>query len=111
MGLHMVALAKLNLLSSAAHGISPAILAGLVCPFVLKFTFSFRFIRQAYVDVLYASRLFVFQLGQIAFESEPAAGYNSRWERAIRLISQRVTHMELNEEIKYTLQKALQKVY
>lgn len=98
MGLHMVALAKLKLLSSAAtsHSICPAILAGLVCPLVLKFCFSFRLLRQAYIDLVYASRLFAFQLGQIAFDSGPAASSNihslgSRWQRALRLVCERVT--------------------
>lgn len=97
MGLHMVALAKLKLLSSAAtpHSICPAILAGLVCPLVLKFCFSFRLVRQAYIDLVYASRLFVFQLGQIAFDSGPPASSNhrlgSRWQRALRLVCERVT--------------------
>lgn len=91
----MVALAKLLSSAASSHGISPAILAGLACPLVLKFCFSFRLVRQAYIDAVYASRLFVFQLGEIAFGSGPAVSSNhrrsSRWQRALRLVCERVT--------------------
>ncbi|KAL5748479.1 hypothetical protein ACOSP7_025521 [Xanthoceras sorbifolium] len=100
MGLHMVALAKLNyILLSPSHSSVTPILASLICPFLLKFSCSFKLIRRAYVDLLYASRLFVFQLHQIAFDTQyqqPQLRINnngSRWERALRLVCQRITHV------------------
>ncbi|KAK4845035.1 hypothetical protein QYF36_027492 [Acer negundo] len=106
MGFHLVALAKLNyVLISPSHRttITP-LLATLICPFLLKFSYSFKLIRRAYSDLLYASRLFAFQLQQIAFDTEPPLprlGGNgnvnnngsSRWERAMRLVCQRITHV------------------
>lgn len=47
-GLHMVALAKLNLLSHS-RGINP-ILASLVYPFVLKLFSSLKLVRHTYID-------------------------------------------------------------
>lgn len=95
MGLHLVALAKLHLLSSSpTHSFTPLI-AGLICPFVLKLSFSSSIVRRAYIDVIDASRLFFFQLSQIAFQQDqPAPGNGGdRWERALRLVCQRITHV------------------
>lgn len=94
MVLHMAAyIAKLNLLSSSSHSLSPMV-ASLVLPFLLKLSFGFTIVRRTYSDLLHASRLFLFQVGRIAFEREVAdnIGNNrSRLERALRLISERVT--------------------
>ncbi|GLU05575.1 hypothetical protein SLE2022_226720 [Rubroshorea leprosula] len=89
MGLHLVALAKLKLLAPC-HNISP-LLASLVCPFVIRVACSLRCVRRTYFDLLYASRLFFFQMGRIAFDAEPGPGNGSRWRRALRLVCQRVT--------------------
>ncbi|KAB1217014.1 hypothetical protein CJ030_MR4G021307 [Morella rubra] len=88
MWLPIAALLKLNLLSRS-HSLSP-IVTSLVWPFVLKLS-GFRFVPRTCTDVVHAWRLFLFQLGQIIFNTEPAFGTNSRLERAMRLVSQRVT--------------------
>ncbi|KAL2321575.1 hypothetical protein Fmac_025954 [Flemingia macrophylla] len=76
MGLHVVALAKLHLRPAAI---------GLACPVVLKVLMGFRVFRD---DALYQSRLFLFQLGQIAFSRVP---HVARMERALRLIWRTLT--------------------
>ncbi|XVE57660.1 hypothetical protein DITRI_Ditri04bG0107400 [Diplodiscus trichospermus] len=92
MGLHLVALAKLHLLSPS-HSFTPSV-GGLICPFVLKVSFSLRIVRRVYIDVVDASRLFFFQLNQIAFEADqPAPGDGDRWQRALRLVCHRITHV------------------
>ncbi|KAK9275319.1 hypothetical protein L1049_022582 [Liquidambar formosana] len=91
MGLHLVLLAKLNLLSTSSQSLSPMV-ASLVWPFVLKLTFSFRLIRRTYTDVIYSIRLFSFQMGQIAFDTELGLRNTTRWERALRLVYERVTN-------------------
>ncbi|XVF51736.1 hypothetical protein PTKIN_Ptkin04bG0208900 [Pterospermum kingtungense] len=92
MGLHLVALAKLHLLSPS----HTPLVASLFCPFVLKLSFSSSIVRRVYFDVTDATRLFFFQLSQIVFEPDhqPAPGNagDSRWERALRLVCQRITH-------------------
>ncbi|KAM7256901.1 hypothetical protein ACFE04_012642 [Oxalis oulophora] len=97
MVLHILALAKLKLLSSSSHGINP-LLTSLLCPFMVKLSMSYRIINGAYFEMLHSSRLFVFQLGQIVFNGEtsgerPAGvfGNNTRFERAMRLVHQRLT--------------------
>lgn len=90
MGLHVVALAKLSLLSPS-HTVSPLVTC-LICPFVLKLSFGLRSFRRAYTDVLHASRLFFFQLSQTAFDTGAATGNSTRWERALRLAYQSVSH-------------------
>ena len=89
MGLHLVAIATLKLLSPS-HSLNPMV-SSLVWPFLLKLSFSFRLVRRAHTDVVRASRLFVFQLGQIFLNPEPTFGNNTRLERALRLVFQRVT--------------------
>ena len=84
----MLALAKLKLLSPS-HSLSPMVTSS-VWPFLLKMSFSFRIVRGAYTDLVLASRLFFFQLGQIALNPEPALGNTTRLERALRLVYQRV---------------------
>ncbi|XVF13378.1 hypothetical protein REPUB_Repub08aG0203000 [Reevesia pubescens] len=94
MGLHLVALAKLHFLSSSSR-FTP-LLAGLICPFVLKVSFSLSIVRRVYIDVIDASRLFFFQLSQIAFQDDdqPAPGNGGdRWQRILRLVCQRITHV------------------
>ncbi|KAF9689882.1 hypothetical protein SADUNF_Sadunf01G0138600 [Salix dunnii] len=94
MGLPVVGLAKLNLLFSTSHTGGTSLITCLLCPYVLKLTFSVRLVRHAYTDLLYSSRLFLFQLSQIVFDNDqPAAlaGNSTRLGRALRLVYQRVT--------------------
>ncbi|KAK2649066.1 hypothetical protein Ddye_016555 [Dipteronia dyeriana] len=100
MGFHLVVLAKLKyvLMSPSHRATITPLLATLICPFLLKFSYSFKLIRRGYIDLLHASRLFAFQLQQIAFNTEPplprmGGNVSSRWERALRLVCQRITHV------------------
>ncbi|KAJ1390115.1 hypothetical protein SESBI_37731 [Sesbania bispinosa] len=81
MGLHMVALAKLHL-QLTSHGLRPAV-AGFACPLLLKVLMGFRIFRD---EALYQSRLFLFQLGQIAFNREAPLSNVARMERVVRLV-------------------------
>uniref|UniRef100_A0A2P2QZD6 Uncharacterized protein n=1 Tax=Rhizophora mucronata TaxID=61149 RepID=A0A2P2QZD6_RHIMU len=93
MGLPIVALAKLSLLAKS-HSTATPFIAGLICPFVVKLTIRLKLVSQAYTDLLYTSRLFFFQLGHIAFDTDQQALGNSsstRWERARRLVYQSIT--------------------
>ncbi|GAV78548.1 hypothetical protein CFOL_v3_22014 [Cephalotus follicularis] len=106
MGLIIVALAKLTLLSSS-HTISP-LLSGFLWPFALKLSFSLRIVRRAFWDVIHSSRLFFFQLGQIASDThEPALGSNTRWERALRLVSQRLRQARRQQAIDQSVEDSL----
>ncbi|KAL4602478.1 hypothetical protein ACB092_10G055400 [Castanea dentata] len=99
MGLHLVAIAKLKFLSpSPSHSLNP-IVSSLVWPFLLKLSFSFILVRRAHTDVVHASRLFVFQLGQIFSNPEPTFGNNNRLERALRLVFQRVTRTSRSQAL------------
>ncbi|CAK7356379.1 unnamed protein product [Dovyalis caffra] len=93
MGLPMVAVAKLNLLLSTSHT-GTSLVTWLLCPYALNLTFNVRLLRRVYTDLLYSSRLFLFQVSQIAFDTDqPAApaGNSSRLGRVLRLVYQRVT--------------------
>ncbi|KAE8055903.1 hypothetical protein FH972_012714 [Carpinus fangiana] len=92
MVLPMLALAKLNLLSQP-RSLSPFV-SSLVLPFLLKLSFSFPLVTRNCVGVVDASRLFFFQLGQIAFGSadQSAFGGGSRLERALRLVHRSRSH-------------------
>ncbi|KAE9459399.1 hypothetical protein C3L33_08684, partial [Rhododendron williamsianum] len=101
MGLHLLFLAKLNLITATAGGGASPLVAGLlVWPFVLRLSFSIRPLHQAYTDLAHASRLFFFQMGQIAFSNGsttagPGVGNGdssrTRWARALRLVYRRFT--------------------
>lgn len=108
MGLQMVAyLAKLKLLSNSSHITLSPMVAGLVWPFMLKLCFSFKLVRQTYSDLLHSSRLFLFQLGRIAFDPTELPDHNfnignnngnrSRLERALRLVQERVAHVRRSQ--------------
>ena len=68
--------------AALGHGLRPAVV-GFVCPLVLKFLMGFRFFRD---NALHQSRLFLFQLGHIAFSTEPQISHLVRMEHALRLI-------------------------
>ncbi|CDP09962.1 unnamed protein product [Coffea canephora] len=95
MGFHLVLVAKLKLLSAGHHMcLSTPIMASLVGPFLIKFIFTtFKPLHQVFINAAYASRLFIFQMGQITFSSQPPGftnGANTRWQRALRLVSERL---------------------
>ncbi|MFQ6671033.1 hypothetical protein Gotur_035707 [Gossypium turneri] len=86
MALHLVALVKLHLLSPS-HSASPLI-ASLICSFLLKISSRLSVLRRVYIDVFHATRLFFFQLSQIALEADhPAPSNGHRWQRALRCIT------------------------
>lgn len=87
MGLQMVALFHIV----THHSLGPAVLAGFACPLALKLLLGFRMFREACFEALYASRLFLFRLGHIAFDNESIAN-DARFERAFRLICHTITN-------------------
>ncbi|KAJ9147717.1 hypothetical protein P3X46_029843 [Hevea brasiliensis] len=93
MGLPLTALAKFHLLSlSSSHTVVSPLLTSLLCPFVVKLACSLGLVRRAHSDVIYASRLFLFQLGRITFDNRnQEQSLGNRWGRALRLVCQRVT--------------------
>ncbi|KAM1143206.1 hypothetical protein ACFX2I_032071 [Malus domestica] len=116
MGFHMaaVALIKLKVVTiSASH--SNAVLTGLIWPFVLKLSFSFRLLYQTYSEFSHASRLFFFQLNQIAVAGlDDDANHRhrqpvTRLQRALRLLRHTVTQerqlqaLELDEQSMHAL--------
>ncbi|KAL3497485.1 hypothetical protein ACH5RR_040217 [Cinchona calisaya] len=103
MGFHLAILAKINLVGTTHTSLTTPILASLLGPFVFKFfCTTIRPLRQVFSNAVYASRLFLFQLEQITFNSQPpAAGFtfsggnsngngNNRWRRALRLVNERL---------------------
>lgn len=101
MGFHTAIVAttlKLKALSTSHSTLMTPLLTGLICPFVLKLSFSFGLVHQTYSDLIHQSRLFFFQLNEIAAadnfdddlqQQQPAA---TRLQRALRLLQQAVTH-------------------
>ncbi|KAL1826376.1 hypothetical protein DCAR_0205475 [Daucus carota subsp. sativus] len=90
MGLPLLALLKLKILASTSQTLSfTPLITCLVGPFVLKVLLNLRTIPSVYDDVSHASRLFLFQVNQIVFHiRREDLGDRSRWERAIRLLSE-----------------------
>ncbi|CAK9173218.1 unnamed protein product [Ilex paraguariensis] len=94
MGLHLVVLAKLKLITTT-YSVAPMV-ACLAWPFVLKLLFSVGRLGplgRVYDDVLDGFRFFLFQMGQITFNAAPASGNSTRWERALRLVRERVAQV------------------
>lgn len=95
MGIPLAILVKYKLLIAANQTatITPMITT-LLWPFLLKLFFSFRPLHEALLDITYGLRLFLFQMGQIAFGSDPPAAATAhggmRWERAFRLVNERL---------------------
>lgn len=100
MALHFLLIGKINILATSSHSLSTPYLVCLLWPYIIKLAaFSFRPIHQVYSDLIYSMRLFSFQMSQITFNTEPVgpgmAGEgsgNTRWERAVRLVCERITH-------------------
>ena len=88
MGLHLVALLKLNPGSSRLIPVA----GSLLFPFLVKLLLSLRFVRGTRGDLVYAWRFFFFQLGRITSGNDTGNQPNgSRWERAVRLVHRRLT--------------------
>lgn len=92
MGFSLLAVVKLKLLASSSQTISfTPYVAYLVGPFLLKVFLKLRSLPQFYEDVLHATRFLLFQFSQIAFEIRlEDLGDRSRWERALRLFTERI---------------------
>ncbi|KAI6702278.1 hypothetical protein NL676_011414 [Syzygium grande] len=103
MGIHVVALAKLNhLIFAPSRSSSPAAVSWLVWPFLLRLATSCERVWRGYPDAVYASRLFLFQLRRIVLPPEGEGGEGggggggrdraagTRWERALRLVWRRL---------------------
>ncbi|OIS97416.1 hypothetical protein A4A49_09147 [Nicotiana attenuata] len=116
MGLHLLIIGKINLMATSSHSLSSPLLVSLLWPFILKLAaFSCRPIGQVYSDLVYSLRLFSFQMSQITFNTTTdqstggsggnsggsgGGGGNTRWERAVRLICERITlarHSQFSE--------------
>ncbi|KAG6418829.1 hypothetical protein SASPL_121035 [Salvia splendens] len=98
----VVPLAKLGLAAGGAPGFAPLLTTALLWPFVLKFTFSFRPLRETCLDMADSLRLFLFQMSQIAFEGG-ADGSGPRWQRALRLVYERLVHARRTQSDEETL--------
>lgn len=85
MGLHLVLLAKLNLLATS-HCPGP-VFAALLWPFALKIPLS-GCISRACTRFSVSSVLIVFRLSQVLFQ-EQSIRHGHRWERALRVLCER----------------------
>ncbi|CAA6656141.1 unnamed protein product [Spirodela intermedia] len=95
MMLHLVVAAKMKLLAGVGHGpCAGQLLVVLLGPFVLKLSMS-RYAPGGMRDLVLSSRLFLFRLGRILSREQPGAG---RWERALRLVSDRLDEARRLEE-------------
>ncbi|KAL1559776.1 hypothetical protein AAHA92_10080 [Salvia divinorum] len=99
----VVPLAKLGLAAGATPGLAPLLTTALLWPFVLKFAFSFRPLRETCLDMADSLRLFLFQMSQIAFEGGGADGGGPRWQRALRLVYERLVHVRRTQSDEETL--------
>ncbi|KAL5728359.1 hypothetical protein ACHQM5_001452 [Ranunculus cassubicifolius] len=88
MVLHLVALAKLKL-QCLTHFTSTAFTFALVM-LLLKLPASSRQLHRVCNKVFTASRLFLFRFGIIIFEDGSNGGIEQRWERAVRLVRERL---------------------
>ncbi|MCD7467436.1 hypothetical protein HAX54_004860 [Datura stramonium] len=90
MGLHLLIGLKLNLIGSSSR--TPLIVS-LLCPFLIRLAAcSFKPLHQIYSNLVRSISLFFFQMRQITINSQPPARRSSmRWERAVRLVYERLT--------------------
>ncbi|KAB2632462.1 hypothetical protein D8674_028709 [Pyrus ussuriensis x Pyrus communis] len=100
----VVALIKLKVVTmSTSHSI--AVLTGLIWPFVLKLSFSFRLVHQTSSEIIHAWRLFFFQLNQIAaVDLDDDANHHhrqpaTRLQRTLRLLQRTVTQERQSEAL------------
>ncbi|KAI4303249.1 hypothetical protein MLD38_038902 [Melastoma candidum] len=98
MVLHLAVAAKLNL-SIALRGtiLSPTCL--LVC-FLVKLSLSTSWFQQTFDDTSHGFHLFFFQLSRIVFGPDNDPHSPGRWQRAARLLRQRVgTRSAVEEDV------------
>ncbi|EYU33315.1 hypothetical protein MIMGU_mgv1a024616mg [Erythranthe guttata] len=78
----------------------------MLLPFVVKFLLNFRPIHECCINMMHATRLFLFQMGHIAFDSggtTTTAGGDVRWQRALRLLCQRVNDARRSQQTEDSL--------
>lgn len=68
----------------------PYLHATLLWFFVLKLPMAAGMRGSSYTDMAFSIRLFVFRLNQVLFHDGPTRGGARRWERALRLLRERV---------------------
>uniref|UniRef100_M1B2X9 Uncharacterized protein n=1 Tax=Solanum tuberosum TaxID=4113 RepID=M1B2X9_SOLTU len=102
MGLHILIVLKLNLRASSVSLNTPLIIS-LLCPFIIRLAAcSFKPLHQIHYNLVHSMSLFLFQMSQITFNSQPPAAPRSttRWGRAVRLVYERFTrarHIQFHE--------------
>ncbi|URD85103.1 hypothetical protein MUK42_28731 [Musa troglodytarum] len=87
MGIHLVIIAKMKLLAWGHSNCQ--ILASLLCPFALKLPFIAARLPNSCAQLVVSLRFFVFRLGRIFLQRRVG-----RWERALRLLHDRVATNE-----------------
>ncbi|GMN32801.1 hypothetical protein TIFTF001_003832 [Ficus carica] len=96
-----VAKAKAMVMTMSSQGQRPMVaVGGLLFPFLLKLSFSLELVRKTYCDLLYSSRLFVFQLTHIAagdHHHNTNSSNTGRFVRALRLVYERLTHFRWSQ--------------
>ncbi|KAM3233394.1 hypothetical protein P3L10_018753 [Capsicum annuum] len=94
MGLHLLIALKLNLLASS-RSLNTPLIVSLLCPFLIRLAAcNLKPLHQIYSNLVRSVRLFFFQMSQITLNSQPPTRRSSmRWERAIRLVYERVTRV------------------
>lgn len=101
MGLHLLIVLKLHL-TSASRSLSTSLIVSLLCPFLIRLAAcNFKPLHQICSNLVRSVRLFFFQMSQITLNSQPPARRSTmRWERAVRLVFERLTrarHMQFWE--------------
>lgn len=93
MAAHLIVLGKLRLLNGVHSNWK--LLAALLCPFALKLPFAMH-MPASYSDMGLSVRLFLFRLNQIFFDGGGRS--HQRWERALRLLHERLLGPRPNED-------------
>ncbi|KAK9698790.1 hypothetical protein RND81_08G131500 [Saponaria officinalis] len=87
MGIHLIPLAAFHLSRGGGGVATPRILGTLIWPYLLKLCLSLKLSPQ---DLITSSRFLFFQLSQILVHDDRTVNNNSRLNRALRLVRERV---------------------
>ncbi|CAN4097772.1 unnamed protein product [Withania somnifera] len=87
--MHLLIVLKLHLTASSRS----LTIVSLLCPFLIRLAAcKFKPLYQIYSNLVHSVRLFFFQMSQITSDSQPPARRSTvRWERAVRLVYERLT--------------------
>nr|DAD22076.1 TPA_asm: hypothetical protein HUJ06_023539 [Nelumbo nucifera] len=80
--MHMVALAKLNLLAEAHGTTTTLVTAQQLWPLILKLSFS-RYVGRGYTNLVATFTFFFLRLWLIVFREDHDTSNDRRWERAL----------------------------